>query len=180
MITTVLGAAALQTAIIAASAPMPDTQASTTMLEAADARLFYSAFEGCTPDTLDAIMHPHFRMIHDLDGLVADSREAFVEQIEHSCANRAPGGTAEGYKNRRLVVPGTRTFRRMGEWGMIENANHVFFELRLSDNRESRDWVMVGGASYTHMWQWMPQEQRFRLLESISYDHGAALPYPPQ
>jgi hypothetical protein len=166
---------------------MPVDSEARTKVEAADATLFYAAFEGCTPEILNDLMLPEYRMIHDQGGLVFDSRADFVGAIKQGCIDRAPGGKNEGYSNRRLVVPGTRTIRRMGNWGVIENGDHVFFELRQrpakslgEDDLGGAEWVMVGGASYTHVWQWMGQEGRFRLSESLSYDHGAALPYPPE
>ncbi len=189
MLTPTLLALALQAtpAVAEVSMPMPADPEVQQRIETADAKLFYAAFEGCTPDVLTDMMLPDYRMIHDKGGLVADSREAFVGAIRQGCVDRAPGGKNEGYRNRRLAVPGTRTFRRMGEWGVVENGDHVFFELRErpagalgSDDPGGPDWVLVGGASYTHVWQWMGGEGKFRLSESISYDHGAALPYPPE
>lgn len=189
MIAEVLLALLLQSAPIAAAEParMPDDAENQARIEAADAKLFYAAFERCTPEVLTDLMLPDYRMIHDQGGLVFDSRAGFVGAIEQGCIDRAPGGKHEGYRNRRLVVPGTRTIRRMGDWGVIENGDHAFFELRQrpagwmgEDDPGGPDWVMVGGASYTHVWQWMGGEGRFRLSESLSYDHGAALPYPPE
>ena len=161
---------------LATAAPMPAGTEVQQRIETADAKLFYAAFEGCTPGVLTDLMLPDYRMIHDIGGLVANNREAFVEAVRQGCVDRAPGGKNAGYKNRRLAVPGTRTIRRMGDWGVVENGDHVFFEWR----GEEAGWKLVGGASYTHVWQWMPGEQKFRLSESISYDHGAALPYPPE
>lgn len=189
MIVETLLALSLQSSPIAAaeSLSMPNDTATQARIEAADAKLFYAAFEGCKPEVLNDLMLPNYRMIHDQGGLVADSRADFVEKIAQGCADRAPGGKNEGYRNRRLVVPGTRTVRRMGGWGVVENGDHVFFELRKrpagslgEDDTGGAAWVMVGGASYTHVWQWIGRDDRFRLSESISYDHGAALPHPPK
>lgn len=166
---------------------MPDDAPTQARIEAADAKLFYASFEGCTSEVLNDLMLPNYRMIHDQGGLVVDNRADFVERIAQGCADRAPGGKNEGYRNRRQAVPGTRKIRRMGNWGVVENGDHVFFELRQrpagslgKDDVGGAEWVMVGGASYTHVWQWMGSEGRFRLSESISYDHGAALPHPPE
>lgn len=188
MIAETLLALSLQTSPIAAtdSASMPSDAATQARIEAADSKLFYAAFEGCTPEVLNDLMLPNYRMIHDQGGLVVNNRADFVERITQGCADRAPGAKNEGYRNRRLAVPGTRTIRRMGSWGVVENGDHVFFELRRrpagslgKSDAGGPEWIMVGGASYTHVWQWMGDESRFRLSESISYDHGAALPYPP-
>lgn len=191
MITSTLLALTLQAAP-AASVPdgpaqMPPMPIAEKQIEQADAQLFYAAFEGCAPDVVEGYLLPEYRMIHDQGGLVANSRDDFVGVIRSNCADRAPGGKNEGYKNRRSVVPGTRVFRKMGKWGVVENGDHVFFELRErpagalgADDPGGPDWVLVGGASYTHVWQWMASEGRFQLSESISYDHGAALPYPPE
>ena len=137
-----------------------------------DSRLFYAAFENCQAEELNDYLLPEFRMIHDQGGMVAESREAFVGSIAEQCAARAPGGANEGYKNRRLITPGTRIIRQMGNWGALEEAAHSFYELR------DGEWVMVGGARYMHVWQWMAEEGKFRLKESLSYDHDAAIPYP--
>lgn len=189
MFSSVLIALSLQAAPVGATppAPLPDDTEIRARIEKLDAALFYAVFEGCTPAVLPDMIVPEYRMIHDKGGLVADSRADFVARIEQGCLDRAPGGKNAGYRNRRLAVPGTRTIRRMGEWGAVENGDHVFFEqterpagTNGPDDPGGPDWVLVGGASYTHLWQWMPEDGRFRLSESISYDHGAALPYPPE
>ena len=91
-------------------------------------------------------------------------------------ARRAPGGKNEGYKNRRLLVPGSRTIKKLGDWGALEEAHHTFHEWR----GEEKGWVQTGGGRYLHIWQWMPEEGRFRLFESLSLDHGPAPDYPPE
>ena len=141
-------------------------------IEARDAALFWFAFEGCNAQALADHLHDDFRMLHDLAGLAVPSKAAFVESIAGQCAARAPGGANEGYKNRRLITPGTRIVRQLGDWGALEEASHSFFEY------QGGEWVQTGGARYMHVWQWMGDEDQFRLLESLSYDHGATLPYP--
>lgn len=155
--------------------PMPDYKQMRREIVANDTKLFWAMFEGCDPDSAAQLLHTDFRMIHDLGGLAAGSREAMLSQSREQCANRAPGGKYEGYRNRRLLTPGTRIVRPMGDWGALEEGVHTFYEWR----GEEKGWVMTGGARYTHVWQWMPDEGGFRLLESISYDHGAAGPYHP-
>ena len=154
---------------------MPALEEATARIEANDAQLFWGFFEGCDPDAVAELLHPDFRMLHDLVGMPHDSAEDMVESSRRQCARRAPGGEAEGYKNRRLLVPGSRTISRLGDWGMLEEAHHTFHEWR----GEEIGWVQTGGGRYLHIWQWMPAEERFRLLESLSLDHGPAPQYPP-
>lgn len=155
--------------------PMPVGEEMTTRIEANDAKLFWGFFEGCDPDAVAPLLHPDFRMIHDLAGMPAASAEEFVGQAQSNCDSRRPGQPNEGYKNRRLLVPGSRTIDRLGEWGALEEAHHTFHEWR----GQEEGWVQTGGGRYLHVWQWMPAEGRFRLLESLSIDHGAAPAYPP-
>lgn len=169
---TLLLAAALA---VPAPAPMPGGDALTHQIADEDAQLFWAVFERCQPQLLGDLLLPDYRMVHDKDGLAIPDRATFIAGLEKQCAARQPGGANAGYKNRRLLVPGSRTVRPMGDWGAIEEASHIFFEW----NAGAARWDMVGGARYMHVWQWMPAEGRFRLSESLSYDHGAAAPYPP-
>ena len=172
---TLFLAAALGTTPPVAATPMPTGEALTAQIGAHDARLFWAVFEGCDAGALPDLLAPEFRMIHDKGGLAEPSRDAMVADVAKSCANRQPGGTQAGYKNRRLLVPGSHRVRAMGDWGALEEGAHVFFEWNARETR----WDMVGGAHYMHLWQWMPAEARFRLSQSYSYDHAGAAPYPP-
>jgi len=172
---TLFLAAALATPVPGTPAPMPTGDALTAAIAANDARLFWAVFEGCDAKALPDLLAPGYRMLHDKEGLAIADRDSFVAGMAKRCADRAPGATDAGYKNRRLLVPGSRTVRALGTWGALEEGAHVFFEWNAKDTR----WDMVGGAHYMHVWQWMPAEGRFRLSESLSYDHGAAAPYPP-
>ncbi|MBJ7441965.1 MAG: DUF4440 domain-containing protein [Sphingopyxis sp.] len=172
--TTLLLAAALSTTPPAAAA-MPTGEALTAQIGAHDARLFWAVFEGCDAGALPDLLAADFRMIHDKGGLAEPSRDAMIADVAKSCASRQPGGTQAGYKNRRLLVPGSHRVRAMGGWGALEEGAHVFFEWNARETR----WDMVGGAHYMHLWQWMPAEARFRLSQSYSYDHAGAAPYPP-
>ncbi|RIV75832.1 nuclear transport factor 2 family protein [Pelagerythrobacter aerophilus] len=154
---------------------VPPLDALTGQIEAADGALFWAAFEACDPPAVERVLGEDFRMLHDKGGLVASSRAEFIAQMERECAARAPGGAHAGYANRRLAVPGSRTIRPLGQWGALEEGAHVFFE-----RRADGEWEMVGGARYQHVWRWMPGEGRLRLVESLSYDHGAAAAYPPE
>jgi hypothetical protein len=154
----------------AAPAAMPQGDDLVHRIEDADATLFWAAFEGCDPDALENIVGPEFRMLHDLGGLAVPSKKAMIDDARENCAARAPGGSNEGYKNRRQVVPGSRIVRAMSDWGALEEGAHVFFEW----NRTDRNWEMVGGARYMHLWKWSPDEGAFHLSQSYSYDHGAA------
>lgn len=167
--------------------PIPSLEEATAQIERNDAQLFWGFFEGCDPDLVEGLLHPDYRMIHDLGGLVATSSEQLLSESRRQCAARQPGGRNEGYMNRRLLVPGSRTVTPLGEWGVLERGAHTFHELRMrpagvygEDDPGGPTWVQTGGANYYHVWQWMAEEGRFRLLESISVDHGAAPDYPPE
>lgn len=176
-LTATIFAATLAAAAPAATAPapMPQGEALQHRIEARDAQLFYRAFEKCDPTVFEELLMPNFRMVHDKDGLFATSRDKMVADSRRECAARAPGGSHAGYRNRRYVVPGSRTIRAMADWGALEEASHIFLEW----NAKTSQWDMVGGAKYMNLWQWVPQEGHFRLLESLSYDHGRSYPYPP-
>lgn len=159
----------------AATAPIPPLDVLTRQIEAADGALFWAAFEACDPPGVERLLADDFRMLHDKGGLVASNRAEFIAQMERECAVRAPGEANAGYANRRLAVPGSRTVRPLGQWGALEEGAHIFFE-----RRADGAWEMVGGARYQNVWRWMPGEGRLRLVESLSYDHGAAAAYPPE
>ena len=86
--------------------PLPEKREIVARIEANDAKLFWGFFEGCDPDSVEPLLHPDFRMIHDLGGMSASSRDEFVGQARQNCDSRKPGQPNEGYKNRRLLVPG--------------------------------------------------------------------------
>lgn len=159
----------------AAAAPMPPGAEMTAQIEANDAALFWNFFEACNPVAAAPLLHEDFRMLHDLAGLAAASAEEFLAGEREQCDRRKPGGEDEGYRNRRLLVPGSRTIKQLGDWGALEEAHHTFLEWR----GEEKGWVQTGGGRYIHIWQWMPAERRFRLRESLSVDHGPAPQYPP-
>ena len=167
-------------AAVPAPQPMPTGDALEKRIVANDARLFWGFFEGCDPDAVSDLIHPDFRMLHDLVGMPLSSGAQMIEQSRRNCADRAPGGKNAGYRNRRLPVPGSRRIQKLGDWGVLEEGHHTFHEWRASLEGGQGGWEMTGGGRYIHSWQWMPEEGRFRLLESLSIDHGPAVPYPPQ
>lgn len=166
---------ALMAAAAAAPAAMPEGDEMRAAIEENDAALFWAAFEGCDAKRLEEILTPDYRMLHDLGGLAIENRQAMVDQMTEECAARAKGGDHAGYKNRRRAVPGSRIVRKLGDWGALEEASHVFYEWRAKD----KSWELVGCARYMHVWKWIAEEGKFRLNESLSYDHGAADQYPP-
>ncbi len=163
----------------AAPQPMPTGEAMEQAIADNDSRLFWGFFEGCNPDAIADLVHPDFRMLHDLGGMPLSSGAQMIEQSLERCADRAPGGKNEGYRNRRLLVPGLRRIQKLGDWGVLEEGYHTFHEWRGALNNGNGGWEMTGGGRYIHSWQWMPEEGGFRLLESLSLDHGPAMPYPP-
>lgn len=159
--------------------PIPTLEETTTRIERNDAQLFWGFFEGCDPEAVADLVHPDFRMLHDLAGMPITSGADMLAQSREQCAARGPGGRNEGYRNRRLLVPGSRTVKMLGDWGAIEEGYHTFYEWRSTLNDGAGGWELTGGGRYIHSWQWMAEEGRYRLLESLSLEHGAAKPYPP-
>ena len=189
MLSTLALAALMQTAnpTVATPQAIPPLEETVTRIERNDAALFWAFFEGCDPAKVEPLLHHDFRMLHDQAGMPSDSAQAMVDQSREQCASRQPGARNEGYANRRLIVPGSRRVQMLGTWGALEEGHHTFHELRQRppgaygpDDLGGPTWVMVGGARYIHTWQWMPQEGRYRLLESLSVDHAPSPSYPPR
>ena len=176
-----LPAMLLQVAAIPADGlPIPSYDDTATRIVANDAKLFWGFFEGCDPDAVEQLVHPDFRMLHDLAGMPLESGEQMISQSRERCAARMPGGANAGYRNRRLFVPGSRRIQMLGTWGALEEGHHTFHEWRKSAEGDGGDWVQTGGGRYIHIWQWMQDEGRYRLLESFSIDHGPSPAYPPE
>ncbi|WP_265587159.1 nuclear transport factor 2 family protein [Sphingomicrobium arenosum] len=159
-------------ALALAAAPMPEGDALTSTIETLDAKLFWNAFEGCDPDAVAPLIDADYRMVHDLVGIAADNREDFIAGMRRNCEGRAPGSANAGYKNRRLLTPGSRTITPLGDWGALEEAHHQFYE------RHDGEWQLTGGGRYLHIWRWTGDT--FVLNETLSLDHGPAPAYPPQ
>src|SRR3546814_20470984 len=121
---------------------------------------------------LAEVLAPGFAMYHDRNGKVAGSRDAFVAIIAEQCEARAPGGVNKGYRNRRELVPGSRVVRRLGDWGALEEASHIFYEWRAGGAGEPAHWELVGGAPYLHHWPWTPAGPR--LFPHHRHEPGAA------
>ncbi|MEL6530652.1 MAG: DUF4440 domain-containing protein [Pseudomonadota bacterium] len=162
-------------ATVVEAQPIPPIDQAREQIAELDARLFWSAFEGCDARAIEDLITEDFRMLHDLAGLAVPDGASFVASMAEQCAAREPGGAIAGYKNRRLLVPGSRTVTPLGKWGVLERGHHTFQEWR----GEKGEWEQTGGARYIHVWKWMADEGRFRLEQSLSIDHGAAPSYPP-
>lgn len=170
----------------AESAPIPSLDQATKQIGQRDAEMFWYAFEGCDASEVRARITDDFRMVHDQGGLVADNADAFAAMIDEECRKRAPDGPNSGYKNRRLLVPGSDSVTPLGQWGVLHRGFHTFHELR---NRPAGvygegdpggpTWVQTGGAYFINVWQWDGERGEFLMQETISVDHGAAASYPP-
>ncbi len=168
-------------------APIPPLPEATEQIAERDAAMFYAAFEGCDASVVEGTLAEDFRMLHDLGGLVASNRDQFVAMMAEQCAAREPGGANEGYKNRRLLVPGSVTVTPLGDWGMLQRGYHTFHELRMrppgaygEGDPGGPTWVQTGGAYFINVWQWNAERGLFEMQETLSVDHGAAPPYPPR
>lgn len=158
-----LAAAALA---LASPAPMPAGAALEEAIAARDAAFFATFFDRCAPDALAAMLDPEYRMLHDLDGVVAGSAEAFVSLYAERCAGYADPDP-ERFQVARAHVPGSRIVRPIAGWGALEEGSHVFLERRGPGPQR-----IVGGARYMHLWRWTGAD--FRLVQSLSYDHEGA------
>ncbi len=166
--------------------PIPSLPEAAERIAKRDAALFYAAFEGCDPASLEGMLTEDFRMLHDLGGLAVSDRDEFIMSMHYQCAARAPGGGNEGYSNRRLLVPGSDSVTPLGEWGVLHRGYHTFLERRerpagtySEDDPGGPTWVQTGGAYFINVWQWDAQDGVFRMQETISVDHGSAPAYPP-
>ena len=147
MLTSLAAALLLsQASAPAAPQPMPTGEVMERQIAANDSRLFWGFFEGCDPDAVADLVHPDFRMLHDLVGMPLSSGAQMIEQSRERCADRAPGGKSEGYKNRRLLVPGSRRVQKLGDWGVLEEGHHTFHEWRSALNDGNGGWEMTGGG----------------------------------
>ncbi|MEL6707170.1 MAG: DUF4440 domain-containing protein [Pseudomonadota bacterium] len=156
--------------------PIPSIEEAHFRIADIDTAMFYAAFEGCEPAKVREHITEDFRMVHDLGGIVADSGDGFAAMLEEGCKQREPGGPQERYKNRRLLVPGSDTVTPLGEWGVLHRGWHTFHEWRDKEQR----WEIVGGGRFLNLYQWMPEEGRFRMQETLSLDHGAAKSHRPE
>jgi len=154
-------------------------------IAAIDTAMFHAAFEGCDAAEVRSHITEDFRMVHDIGGIVADSGDAFAAMLDEGCKQRAPGGTQEGYSNRRELVPGSDTVTELGDWGVLHRGWHTFHELRQrpagtydEDDPGGPTWVKVGGGRFLNIYQWIPEEGRFRMQETLSLDHGSAREEP--
>ena len=169
------------------AAPIPSLEDAKTQIAKIDTAMFWYAFEGCDASKVREQITDDFRMVHDLGGIVADSGDAFAGMLGEQCAAREAGGRNEGYKNRRLLVPGSDSVTPLGQWGVLHRGQHTFHELRQrpagaygEGDPGGPTWVMTGGGRFLNIYQWMPEEGRFRMQETLSLDHGSAKDPQPQ
>ena len=152
------------------SKPIPSLEEATTQIAEIDTELFWYAFEGCDAGKVRGLITDDFRMVHDLAGVVAADGDSFAAALKEGCDDREPGGKTPGYRNRRLLVPGSDRVTPLGDWGVLHRGSHTFHEWRGDQKR----WEITGGGRFLNIYQWMPEEGRFRMQETLSLDHGAA------
>ena len=148
-------------ALALAAAPIPSLEEAEVMIAEQDATLFYEAFLGCDTDKLRTLFDDSYRMLHDVEGLVANSGDEFVASIEAGCKDKDPSV----YANRRELVEGSRQVQMLGNWGAIEEGLHIFLE-----SQNGGPFKKVGRARYIHVWRW--NGEAFVLEETLSVDHG--------
>lgn len=148
-------------ALAAQSAPLPQGDALTAEVRAADAALFKTFFEGCDPARLATMVTPDFEMYHDRDGVVATSSETVVALYTRLCeARKAP----DAWRSRRALVPETLHVDPVPGYGAIEEGDHVFYE-RKGDGPEK----LVGRAHFVQLWK--KGADGWRLARVFSYAH---------
>ena len=127
----------------AAAAPMPTGAEMTARIEANDAALFWNFFEACDPAAAAPLLHEDFRMLHDLAGLAAASAEEFLAGEREQCDRRKSGGEDEGYRNRRLLVPGSRTIKQLGGHDHISITAYIKDRSVLDEMKSSKVLVLT-------------------------------------
>jgi len=148
-------------ALALAAAPIPSLEEAEAMIAERDAELFYEAFEGCDTEKLRTLFDDSYRMLHDIDGLIANSGDDFVGRIAEGCETKDPSV----YANRRQHVEGSRQVQMLGDWGAMEEGLHIFLE-----SQNGGPFEKVGRARYIHIWRW--NGEAFVLEETLSVDHG--------
>lgn len=133
---------------------------------AADGMLFERRFNQCDPAAMDEILSPGFRFVHDQNGLT-ESREQFLKGFNESiCSNPQRKPIRAMVPDSMQVFPLHNDGKRYGAIQMVRNRYLI---------REPGKAVYETSSGQV-INLWLLEEGRWRLRESLSYDHRDTKP----
>lgn len=162
-----IGLASLAIGLVACqedAAPEPALLASdsdATAIAALDARIFDASFTSCDESELLSVMAEDLEFYHDIYGVIARDRQAFIDGTLPDCRKRQAGELP--YLERRLT-PGSMVVRRIGDDALMQTGRHSFW---LRPPGEALREVETG--VFTHLWE--RDGDSWRISRVISYDH---------
>jgi hypothetical protein len=128
---------------------------------AADETLFERGFNQCDQAARDEIISPKLMFFHDQNGMT-DSKSQFVKGLNESiCSN------PDKKPIRKLVAGSMQVFALRNEgklYGAVQSARHDFYI-----REPGKELYQTNTARMVNVW--LLEEGRWRLRESISYDH---------
>lgn len=131
---------------------------------AADRVLFERGFNQCDPAAMDEILSPDFRFVHDQNGLT-QSRAQFLTGFNQSiCSNPQR-------KPIRVMVPGSLQVFALRNEGKLYGAIQMV-QNRYMIREPGKELYETSNGRVINLW--LLEEGRWRLRESLSYDHRDA------
>lgn len=126
-----------------------------------DSILFDAAFNTCDMDVIADLMTEDLEFYHDKGGLVANSRDQFIENLSRGCQRKAEGTDIVA---KRVLDKASLNVYPMNNYGAIQTGVHRFYEVR-----EGEEDLLREEALFTHLWQY--QNGEWRISRVLSYDH---------
>lgn len=133
----------------------------TARLAERDRLLFELVFEREDEAALGDLLCEDFQFVHDKWGLVAQSREAFVEKIRQGFAEQRAGRDGRA---RRELVPGSMKVYPIAASGAIQTGRHRFYGLEPGKPDALRE-----SGQFFHVWRL--ENGTWRLARVYSFDH---------
>lgn len=145
--------------IVAGPEASPELIAAIT---ARDRLLFDIVFSTCDLVALDGLIATEFTFVHDKDGTVATTREAFIASIQRGCAARESGENIRASRDldEMRIYP-------VQQDGAIQAGRHSFYGL--DPNHPP---VLRERAQFFHVWRL--ENGAWRLTQVFSFDHRPA------
>jgi CubicO group peptidase (beta-lactamase class C family) len=136
-------------------------------IAAKDSLLFDIGFNACDMSGFDFAVSNNFEFYHDKSGILK-GKETFIQAFKNNlCAPDAK------FKARRQLLKGTMEVFPLYNggvlYGAIQNGDHRFFEKNMATGVE----VMTSEAKITHLW--LLEQNEWKLVRSLSYDHQTPL-----
>jgi hypothetical protein len=130
-------------------------------LEKEDREFFKAAFDNCDVDRIAATITADFEFYHDKAGLIANSKDKFVEWNRRICERRKTG---ESSSMRRELVPGSLHAYPLSNYGAIQTGEHRFYKLV-----PGKPDVLTEVAKFTTVWK--NENGHWLMARVLSYDH---------